>query len=205
MSGVIGGNPTLRGVVGRRGGQASVSQHPGQFPRGLLATVDQLHVVAHHPPEQWLQHRIVGAAEDEFVDPGGAERRKVLLRHEAGRLMLEPPLLHQRHEERTGTIHHLEIRADLPPDAIVPAVPMTPTLLRVVALAAARAPGSMTPMTGSGARARRSSSACAVAVLQAITTALTPWPTSQSRISREYRRTVSGDFGPYGTRAVSPK
>ena len=59
-------------------------------------------------------------------------------------------------------------------------------------------------MTGTGDSARNASSACAVLVLHATTTAFTPSPMSQCRISRLYRRTVSGDLGPYGTRAVSP-
>ena len=57
---------------------------------------------------------------------------------------------------------------------MVPAVPMTPMGPAVDAAAAARAPGSITPMTGTGDCFCRVSSACAVLVLQAITTAFTP-------------------------------
>jgi hypothetical protein len=54
----------------------------------------------------------------------------------------------------------------------------------VVALTAARAPGSTTPTTGSGSSSRSTESAWAVAVLQATTTALTPWSRRKSVISR---------------------
>jgi hypothetical protein len=56
-----------------------------------------------------------------------------------------------------------------------------------------------------GSSSRSIGSACAVAVLQAMTTAFTPSARRKLVISWLYRRTVSGLFGPYGTRAVSPK
>ena len=68
--------------------------------------------------------------------------------------------------------------------AIVPAVPITPTGPPPVAATAARAPGSITPITGTGDCSRSTVSACAVLVLHATTTSLTPCPTSQCRISR---------------------
>ena len=71
------------------------------------------------------------------------------------------------------------------PLAIVPAVPMTPILPERLARTAARAPGSITPTTGTGDRAVRCSSACAVLVLHATTTALTPRWSRYARISAE--------------------
>ena len=49
---------------------------------------------------------------------------------------------------------------------------------------AAVAPGSITPMTGTGESSRKASSAWAVLVLHATTTSFTPWLRSQWRISR---------------------
>jgi hypothetical protein len=60
------------------------------------------------------------------------------------------------------------------PEAIVPFVPMTPIPAPRDASTAARAPGSTTPITGIVSSWRRTGSACAVAVLQATTTAFTP-------------------------------
>ena len=68
--------------------------------------------------------------------------------------------------------------------AIVPTVPMTPIGPPRDALIAARAPGSITPTTGTGEAARSASSAWAVLVLHATTTAFTPCPSSHWRISR---------------------
>src|SRR5437868_10028299 len=62
------------------------------------------------------------------------------------------------------------------PDLIVPAVPITPTRLVFVADAAARAPGCITPTIGRSNSLRSAGSAWAVAVLQAITSALTRSP-----------------------------
>src|SRR5690606_19926950 len=70
---------------------------------------------------------------------------------------------------------------------------------------AACAPGSTTPITGTDRRSRRVSSATADAVLQAITTCLTPRPASSCAACTEYFRTVSGLLVPYGKRAVSPR
>src|SRR2546429_7267137 len=55
--------------------------------------------------------------------------------------------------------------------------------LPIFAATAARAPGSITPMTGTGDFSWSELSACAVLVLQATTTALTPRPKRYARIS----------------------
>ena len=60
------------------------------------------------------------------------------------------------------------------PLAIVPAVPITPIFPDCVPCTAARAPGSITPTRGTGERSVRKSSACALMVLQATTSAFTP-------------------------------
>jgi hypothetical protein len=65
----------------------------------------------------------------------------------------------------------------------VPAVPMTPIRPVRVAFAAARAPGSITPIAGTGAALRSSSRLCAVAVLHATTTIFTSRPSRNARIS----------------------
>ena len=55
----------------------------------------------------------------------------------------------------------------------MPTVPMTPTAPVRVAATSARAPGSITPTTGTGSSALSSSSAAAAAVLHATTKSLT--------------------------------
>ncbi len=62
---------------------------------------------------------------------------------------------------------------------------MTPMRPDFDARTAARAPGSITPTTGTGDSARSASSAWAVLVLHATVTSFTPCPTSQWRISSE--------------------
>ena len=61
---------------------------------------------------------------------------------------------------------------------------------------AARAPGSTTPTIGTGDIAASASSASAVAVLHATTSALTSRESRSSTALVAYRRTVSGDFVP---------
>src|SRR5258705_12794689 len=90
------------------------------------------------------------------------------------------------------------------PLAIVPAVPITPIVPVLVAATAARAPGSITPTTGTEERSFKYVSACAVLVLHATTTVFTPRCSRYARISPLYRRTVSGGFGPDGRPAVAP-
>ena len=70
---------------------------------------------------------------------------------------------------------------------------------------AARAPGSTTPSTGTGSASRNAGRATADAVLHA-TTSRSTWRATRKRALRsEYCVTTSGDFVPYGTRAVSPR
>jgi hypothetical protein len=70
------------------------------------------------------------------------------------------------------------------PELMVPMVPITPMLPEREVCTAARAPGSTTPMTGTGSSALSTGSACAVAVLQATTIALTPCSWRKWVISR---------------------
>ncbi len=57
---------------------------------------------------------------------------------------------------------------------MVPGVPMTPTPPPRVRRSAARAPGAMTPSTGTGSAADSAGSATAEAVLHATTSSLMP-------------------------------
>src|SRR5688500_1297235 len=82
---------------------------------------------------------------------------------------------------------------------------MTPTTCERVAAVAADAPGSITPSTGTFATDRTCSSATADAVLQAMIVSFTPSDSRNACACNEYSMTVSEDFDPYGTRAVSPK
>ena len=90
------------------------------------------------------------------------------------------------------------------PDSTVAFVAMTPTRLFFVALAAARAPGSTTPTTGTGKTRRACARPAAVAVLHAMTTSFTPRLTSQPPICCTKPSTSSRGRGPYGQRAESP-
>lgn len=78
----------------------------------------------------------------------------------------------------------------------VPWVASTPTLLERVAWMAARAPGSMTPMTSTSSERWSTSRPAAVAVLQAMTTALTSRLSSHAPTWRTNRRTSAWSRGP---------
>ena len=75
-------------------------------------------------------------------------------------------------------------------------VPSTPTLPDRVARAAARAPGSTTPRTGTSKASRSAGNATADAVLQATTSISTPCATSTRPLRTEYWVTTSGDLVP---------
>ena len=69
----------------------------------------------------------------------------------------------------------------------------------------ARAPGSITLMTGTGSSSRSRSNATAAAVLQATTTAFALCSSTRLQASsRAKPRTSSAGRGPYGYRPVSP-
>ena len=65
-------------------------------------------------------------------------------------------------------------------------VPMTPMRPLRLARAAARAPGSTTPSTGTGKASRSAGSATAEAVLQATTSISMPWPARKRALFSEY-------------------
>ena len=92
------------------------------------------------------------------------------------------------------------------PDLIVPAVPMTPMCPFLVPFTAARAPGPTTPMTGTessassiGKRVRRRRVARDDDGLHSLL------EQKRGDLVAVATNRVSGDLGPYGTRAVSPK
>jgi len=75
-------------------------------------------------------------------------------------------------------------------------VPITPTIPVLVAFAAAMAPGSMTPTTGTLLYSLRAGMLTEEAVLQAATRSLMPFPSRNAASSRENLMTVSGDLDP---------
>ena len=82
---------------------------------------------------------------------------------------------------------------------------MTPTRRFFVVWAAARAPGSTAPMTGTGSVLCACAKPAAVAVLQAMTTNFTPRSTSHAPICCTKPSTSARSRGPYGQRAESPR
>ena len=91
------------------------------------------------------------------------------------------------------------------PERTVRLVASTPTLRVRVELIAARAPGAITPITGTDSSCCSVVSAAAVAVLQAITMILTFARSSQRPASTANLRTSLTLRVPYGHRSVSPK
>ena len=87
----------------------------------------------------------------------------------------------------------------------VASVAIIPILLFFVFSTATFAPGLTTPIIGISKSFLMSSKAKAVAVLQAITIALTFLVSKNFMICLEYLTTVFLDLLPYGTLAVSPK
>ena len=86
----------------------------------------------------------------------------------------------------------------------MPWVASTPTLREWVACTAARAPGSITPMTGTDSVRCRACRPAAVAVLHAMTMSLTLWDSNQAPTCSTNLRTSPWSRGPYGQRLVSP-
>ena len=84
-------------------------------------------------------------------------------------------------------------------------VASTPTRRVRVLLIAARAPGAITPMTGTSSTCWAKRKAAAVAVLQAMTMILTSCFDSQRPACSANDRTSSSVRVPYGQRLVSPK
>ena len=78
----------------------------------------------------------------------------------------------------------------------VASVPMTPILFFFVAAAAAFAPGSITPTTGTGNVLRTASRLTDDAVLQAMTSILISLAERNLVFSKEYLVTVSGERMP---------
>ena len=91
------------------------------------------------------------------------------------------------------------------PLLIVAMVPITPTRPERVASVALRTAGWITSTTGISYRSLASVSMAALALLQAMTSILTPSATSWSRHSRANARISGIGRGPYGVRAVSPR
>ena len=87
----------------------------------------------------------------------------------------------------------------------VPVVASTPIERRADAEIAAAAPGRTTPMSGTVEPSRTTSSAIAVAVLQARTMSLVWCFPNQLSASRVNAMTSSAGRGPYGIRASSPR
>ena len=83
------------------------------------------------------------------------------------------------------------------------AVAITPTWPLCVRRAAARAPDSITPTTGTSSSSASRGSASAEAVLHATTIAFAPRSIRKWAISREKRVTVSCDLLPYCWLATS--
>ena len=82
------------------------------------------------------------------------------------------------------------------PDRTVSSVASTPTFRVRVVLIAARAPGAITPITGTSSVCCATVSAAAVAVLQAITMILTSCASSQRPACRAKVRTSFSERGP---------
>src|SRR6266571_749555 len=76
-----------------------LSRHHG---RRFFGRVDQLHIRAHDARDERLEQGIVRAAEYQHVYLRTPQRLQVLARDELGGGVLEPSLLDQRDEERTG-------------------------------------------------------------------------------------------------------
>ena len=151
------------------------------------------------------------AAEDDRVDAGLLQRRRVLA-HGGGRRLAERVVaLDQRHEARAGDGDELARRRRARARA-----PRSGRSRRSPASRAARSGGCASPgrLRAPRARSRRrpgrrssvwsSGSAAAVAELQATTTSFTPCASRKAPISRAKRRSSPSGRGPYGQpRAVA--
>ena len=126
-----------------------------RFRGRLRRAVDEPHAGPRELAEERREQRIMRAAEHDRVDLRLGERLEIFARDESRRVAIGPSLLDERHEERARARDRPCARGSIAwiarsyaPDAIVPAVPITPTTRELVARIAARAPGSTTPITG---------------------------------------------------------
>ena len=164
--------------------------------------VHQAHIGANHILQAGAQGGKVRAAQQQGVGrrghlPTGLRGRvedgvKVAGGHSAHHLAIQPPFLGQRHKERAGPASDDGLGAPrvygplVGPPLMVPSVAITAMCPLREASQAAAAPGSMTPMTGRGAKWERNTcKAALVAVLQAITSIFMPRSTSLAAACRE--------------------
>ena len=138
------------------------------------------------------QQRKVRAAEHHGVD-ARIEMREVALGDRVDRLALAPALFGQRHEDLAGHLRDVRVGTQRVDGALIGAAlhrafggEHRDAAAGGLASQAARAPGSITPMTGSvGKSLAQAGSAVADAVLQATTSALMPRATSASAARTE--------------------
>ena len=143
----------------------------------------------------------------DMLDRGIRPERVRLTRFEEGDEGAEPVLSGKRRDfvaERL--IHLIRLIEDVYKRQVrtVSGVASTPTLRVRVELMAARAPGAITPITGTGRICCAMRRPAAVAVLQAITMILMSRSASQRPAWRTNERTSSSERTPYGQRLVSP-
>ena len=88
--------------------QLALRQQLQRGCRSLSRTVDQSNVRTHFCLQRRCKQWVVRAAENECVDVREAQRREVLVRDEPRRGVINPTLLDQRHEQRTGDGTHFD-------------------------------------------------------------------------------------------------
>src|SRR5215218_5349964 len=152
----------------------------GNLARGLLRREDERDAAPEHALEDRADQRVVRAAEDDGVDPGGLQRLRVLA-HSIRRLGAERLVaLDQRYEARAGDREEADAGVERVDELGIPAGGdrrlrrhQADRRLRVVRTAA-WASGVITPTTGTPSSSCSCGSAADVAALHAATTSLTP-------------------------------
>jgi len=90
--------------------QITRAQNARGLRGGFVRAVDERHVRPEQLGQQRLEEWVMGAAQNEGIDPRGFHRGEVLARNESRRLGVEPSLFNQWHEQRTGARHDVRVR-----------------------------------------------------------------------------------------------
>ena len=89
--------------------QPAVGEHPVDVLGGLLGRGDESHRLAHHVLNDPGEQRVVGAAEDEGVDPAGADRVEVVVGDPDEFGATGDPLLDELDKPRARCAHQIEV------------------------------------------------------------------------------------------------
>ncbi len=173
------------------------------LPGGALCAIDDGHRLAEIPGDGPADEGVVGAPQDDVVHTAIAKGEEEVLEVAVQHGPVEEPALHHLRQTGAGQGDDVGFVAEEGGGQLLvlvlpngEGVAMTITEELPTSRAAGFTAGSMPMMGRSGWAWRRRWMAALVAVLQATTTAFTPWARSRSTAAMVRRRTWARDFSP---------